>query len=41
MAKNERMIAQDLAKIKHAIQTQDIKTTELCEILSREIKNIL
>jgi hypothetical protein len=39
MAKNERIIAQDLAEIKHAIQIQDnTKINELCEILSREIK---
>ncbi|GKS67926.1 hypothetical protein YTPLAS73_14730 [Nitrosarchaeum sp.] len=39
MAKNERIIAQDLAEIKHAIQTQDItKISEWCEKLSREIK---
>ena len=39
MAKNERIIAQDLAEIKHAIQTQDtVKLNELCKILGREIK---
>jgi len=39
MAKNERIIAQDLAEIKHAIQTQETaQISELCKILSREIK---
>jgi len=39
MAKNERIIAQDLAELKHAIQTQDTtKITESCRILSRDIK---
>jgi len=39
MAKNERIIAQDLAEIKHVIQTQDtVKINELCKILAREIK---
>ena len=39
MAKNERIIAQDLAELKHAIQTQDItKITESCSILSRDVK---
>ena len=39
MAKNERIIAQDLAEIKHSIQIQDSpKINELCEILTREIK---
>lgn len=39
MGKNERIIAQDLAELKHAIQTQDTpKINELCEILSKEIK---
>ena len=39
MAKNERIIAQDLAELKHAIQTQDTpKINELCAILSKEIK---
>ena len=39
MAKNERIIAQDLAELKHAIQTQeDAKISELCKILSREIR---
>jgi len=39
MAKNERIIAQDLAELKHAIQTQDItKITESYKILSRDIK---
>ena len=39
MAKNERIIAQDLAELKHAIQTQDTpKINELCTILSKEIK---
>ncbi|MDH3489041.1 MAG: hypothetical protein OEL56_01180 [Nitrosopumilus sp.] len=39
MAKNERIIAQDLAELKHVIQTQNItKITESCKILSRDIK---
>jgi hypothetical protein len=39
MAKNERIIAQDLSEIKHAIQTQETaQISELCKILSREIK---
>ena len=39
MAKNERIIAQDLAEIKHAIQTQETaQISELCKILSREIR---
>jgi hypothetical protein len=39
MAKNERIIAQDLAELKHTIQTQDTaKITESCRILLRDIK---
>jgi hypothetical protein len=39
MAKNERIIAQDLAEIKNAIQTHDsTRILELCEILAKEIK---
>ena len=39
MAKNERIIAQDLAEIKYAVQTQDSsKINELCPILVRDIK---
>jgi hypothetical protein len=39
MAKNERIIAQDLAELKHAIQIQDVgKITESCGILSRDVK---
>ncbi|MGI9568040.1 MAG: hypothetical protein ACR2LL_13665, partial [Nitrosopumilus sp.] len=39
MAKNERIIAQDLAEIKHALQIHDAsKITELCGILTKEIK---
>ncbi|MDH5463419.1 MAG: hypothetical protein OEW49_03840 [Nitrosopumilus sp.] len=39
MTKNERIIAQDLAELKHAIQTQDTgKINESCKILSRDIK---
>ena len=39
MAKNERIIAQDLAEIKHAIQVHDTdKIQELCNILTKEIK---
>ena len=38
MAKNERIIAQDLAEIKHAIQTKNLEDIEnLCDILKREI----
>lgn len=39
MAKNERIIAQDLTEIKGAIQSNDYeKIDELCVILIREIK---
>lgn len=39
MAKNERIIAQDLAEIKNAIQIQDVDhLSELCKILAKEIK---
>ena len=39
MAKNERILAQDLAEIKHAIQTNVLaKINELCEILAKEIQ---
>ena len=39
MAKNERIIAQDLSEIKHALRTHDVsKITELCTILTKEIK---
>ena len=39
MGKNERIIAQDLAEIRHALQTNDLsKILELCEILTKEIK---
>ena len=39
MAKNERIIAQDLSEIKYALQICDTsKIDELCEILTREIK---
>ena len=38
MAKNERIIAQDLAEIRHAIQTKNMDDVEnLCNILKREI----
>jgi len=38
MAKNERIIAQDLAELKHAMQNQDIaRITESYEILLRDI----
>ena len=38
MAKNERIIAQDLAEIRNAIQTQSPELDELCKILSRELE---
>jgi len=39
MAKNEKIIAQDLAEIKHALQTSDTsRFYEMCEIVTREIK---
>ena len=39
MAKNERIIAQDLAELKHAMQNQDtVKIAESIGILSRDIK---
>lgn len=39
MAKNEKIIAQDLAEIKHALQTSDTtRFYEMCEVLTREIK---
>ena len=39
MAKNERIIAQDLAEIKYSVQTQDFpKIHELCPILVRDTK---
>ena len=38
MAKNERIIAQDLAELKYAIQTKNTEDVEnLCHILKREI----
>ena len=38
MAKNERIIAQDLAELKHALQTENTEDiTNLCHILKREI----
>ena len=38
MAKNERIIAQDLAELRHAIQTKNTKDiANLCHILKREI----
>ena len=38
MAKNERIIAQDLAELKYAIQTKNRQEIEnLCNILKREI----
>ena len=38
MAKNERIIAQDLAELRHAIQTKNAQDVEnLCRILKREI----
>ena len=39
MAKNERILAQDLAEIKHAMQTNDLaKINELRKILVKEIQ---
>ena len=39
MAKNERIIAQDLTEIKGAIQSNDFeKLSELCKVLRKEIK---
>ena len=39
MAKNERIIAQDLAEIKNAIKIHDAEQlSELCQILTKEIK---
>lgn len=39
MAKNERIIAQDLAEIRAAIQSQDIaRFNEMCEILAKEMQ---
>ena len=38
MAKNERIIAQDLAELRYAIQTESAEDVEnLCRILKREI----
>ena len=38
MAKNERIIAQDLAELRHAIQTKNVEDiVNLCHILKREI----
>ena len=38
MAKNERIIAQDLAELKHALQTNNAEDIQnLCHILKREI----
>ena len=38
MAKNERIIAQDLAELRHAIQTKNAEDiVNLCHILKREI----
>ena len=38
MAKNERIIAQDLAELRHAIQTQNVEDIgNFCQILKREI----
>ena len=39
MAKNERIIAQDLAELRHALQVCDrMRLHESCEILAKEIK---
>ena len=39
MAKNERIIAQDLAELRHALQTHDrVQLQESCKILAKEIK---
>ena len=39
MAKNERIIAQDLAELKYALRLDDSeKIQELCDILTKEIK---
>lgn len=39
MAKNERIIAQDLSELKHALITDDhAKITELCDVLTRDMK---
>ncbi|MCA9828506.1 MAG: hypothetical protein KC444_09015 [Nitrosopumilus sp.] len=39
MAKNERILAQDLAELKHAIQNQDAaRTAESCRIISRDVR---
>ena len=39
MGKNERIIAQDLSELKHALITNDnTKITELCGVLTRDMK---
>ena len=39
MGKNERIIAQDLSELKHALLTDDhAKITELCDVLTRDMK---
>ena len=39
MGKNERIIAQDLSELKHALITNDnAKMTELCGVLRRDMK---
>ena len=39
MGKNERIIAQDLSELKHALLTDDYaKLTELCDVLTRDMK---
>ena len=39
MGKNERIIAQDLSELKHALITGDhAKMSELCDVLARDMK---
>ena len=39
MGKNERIIAQDLSEIKHALFIDDhAKITELCDVLTRDMR---
>ena len=39
MGKNERIIAQDLSELKHALLTDDhAKITDLCDVLTRDMK---
>ena len=39
MGKNERIIAQDLSELKHALITDDhAKISELCDVLTRDMK---